>query len=244
MNSQTVQEAFENELWKIAADLTSVQRADIPKKNFALTSKQSTTGKPAYPIHDLPHARLALAFVKMHGTDQQKGEVYKDVARKYPELAQRSSVPGLQEQAKSAMPSASVLLGHAPLPFPPKIPQLTHTALAEGLGTFTRHQPLAATTSSMAANTVRPGLKMAGLANSIGQAIGHESTIGRHLLNHHNAYDLGGLGILAAPQIDSLQHELRQPEVNKRKVVHSGLELGGLAALAAPVAMGALKGRT
>ena len=95
----------------LAADMTAAQRSEIPKKDFALTGKQSTTKKPAYPIHDEKHARLALAFVKMHGSPGQQGEVYKDVARKYPHLAQASSISELKAHVKSA--SAADSMGKA-----------------------------------------------------------------------------------------------------------------------------------
>lgn len=94
---------------KAAADLTAAQRAEIPKKDFALTGKQSNTKKPAYPIHDEKHARLALAFVKMHGSDAQKSEVYKDVARKYPQLAAKSSVTELKSHVKQGTANPSML---------------------------------------------------------------------------------------------------------------------------------------
>lgn len=83
--------AFFDELQKIGAALTETERAQIPKKQFALTPKQSTTGKRAYPMHDEHHARLAIAFVGMHGSPEQKSEVYKDVQRLYPHIAEKSA---------------------------------------------------------------------------------------------------------------------------------------------------------
>lgn len=89
-------------LRKAAADLTAASRDQVAKKNFALSAKQSDTGKPAYPIHDKAHAANALARVKQHGSPAEKSEVYKDVARKFPELASKSSVPALKAKEKSS----------------------------------------------------------------------------------------------------------------------------------------------
>ena len=69
---------------KLAKDLTEEARQHIKPKNFAISAKQSDTGKPAYPIHDPKHARIALGLVGMHGTPAEKAEVRKDVAKKYP----------------------------------------------------------------------------------------------------------------------------------------------------------------
>jgi hypothetical protein len=90
-----------DQLEKIAIDLTAAGRAQIAKKNFALTNKQSTTGKPAYPIHDAAHARAALRLVGMHGSEQQKAEVRKDVARKYPGMV-REKVAGIVGNIRQA----------------------------------------------------------------------------------------------------------------------------------------------
>jgi hypothetical protein len=87
----TVLDAFVDELGKIASDLTEAARAQIAKKNFALSKNQSSTGKPAYPIHDREHARAALGMVGMHGTSAQKAEVRKDVARQYPDMLKKKA---------------------------------------------------------------------------------------------------------------------------------------------------------
>ena len=99
---ELLKNAFLDELEKIGSDLTASAREHIAKKNFALTPKQSDTGKPAYPIEDKAHAANALARVKQHGTPEQRSEVYKDVAKKYPELAARSDVSALRERVKKA----------------------------------------------------------------------------------------------------------------------------------------------
>jgi len=89
-------------LLKIASELTPAGREHIKAKNFALSAKQSDTGKPAYPIHDKEHAANALARVKQFGSPSEKSEVYKDVARKFPELAARSDVSAVRGRVKEA----------------------------------------------------------------------------------------------------------------------------------------------
>ena len=42
--------------------------------------------KDAYPIHDLPHARNALARVAQHGSPEEKRRVRRAVYTKYPSL--------------------------------------------------------------------------------------------------------------------------------------------------------------
>lgn len=111
---------------KAAEDLSEEARAHISKKNFALTPSQSSTGQAAYPIHSKHQAGVAVGMVGMHGTPKQKEEVYKDVARKYPELAARSEVPALHAKAKekdsqmggSGMGMGSAAGGAGPQPRP------------------------------------------------------------------------------------------------------------------------------
>lgn len=121
-------DVFKSFVEKVAADLNAASRAEISKKNFALTPKQSTTGKPAYPIHDEAHARSALAYVKRFGDAKQQSEVYKDVARKYPHMAAKSSVPALKEKAKTAG-LGEKLIGEA----------AGHKAELAGLGVLAAH---------------------------------------------------------------------------------------------------------
>lgn len=87
---------------KVAKELTTEAREHIKSKNFALSAKQSDTGKPAYPIEDKAHAENALSRVGAFGSPKEKAEVYKDVAHKYPDVAAHSSVPALHEKAKAA----------------------------------------------------------------------------------------------------------------------------------------------
>jgi len=62
------------------AKLTSKRRRRMRKSSFALP------GKRKYPIHDLAHARNALARVSAHGSSAEKATVRKAVRRKYPSL--------------------------------------------------------------------------------------------------------------------------------------------------------------
>lgn len=80
--------------------------------------------------------------------------------------------------------------------------------------------------------------KTAGLADALGKSLGPGSRVGAHLAQHGHAYDLAGLGVLAAPSVDILHHEMGKApgQKDKREMGHAGLELAGLGALAAPVA--------
>lgn len=77
---------------KAAHDLTSGERGDLPKKDFAVSSKSSNTGKPAYPIEDKQHAIAALGFSKMHGDSADAAKVRAHVAEKYPDLVKKAAV--------------------------------------------------------------------------------------------------------------------------------------------------------
>ena len=64
------------------AKLTTKGRKRIKPKNFALP-------KGRYPIHDISHARNALARVAQHGTPSEKKRVRAAVYRKYPSLKKK-----------------------------------------------------------------------------------------------------------------------------------------------------------
>lgn len=87
-------------LGKVATELTEATRGRIKEKNFALSASESSTGEPAYPIHDKTHAQNALARVKQHGSPAERHEVYRDIARKYPELATRTKTAGIAEHLR------------------------------------------------------------------------------------------------------------------------------------------------
>lgn len=62
------------------AELTTKKRNRLKKTSFAIPSKR------AYPIHDIAHARNALARVAQHGTPAEKRQVRAAVKRKYPSI--------------------------------------------------------------------------------------------------------------------------------------------------------------
>jgi hypothetical protein len=62
-------------------ELTYQGRKRLPKSTFAIPETRQ------YPIHDLSHARNALARVSQHGTPEQKSRVRAAVHRRYPRLA-------------------------------------------------------------------------------------------------------------------------------------------------------------
>jgi hypothetical protein len=72
---------------KIARELTTKARKKIPTAQFALKKRR------AYPIHDRSHARNALARVSAHGTPEEKAEVRRRVAAKFPGIGQENGPP-------------------------------------------------------------------------------------------------------------------------------------------------------
>lgn len=54
-------------------------RKHVKSTNFALPSRR-------YPMHDISHARNALARVSQHGTAEEKRIVRRKVYNKYPKL--------------------------------------------------------------------------------------------------------------------------------------------------------------
>jgi hypothetical protein len=85
---------------KIAKVLTQAGRERVKEKNFAIPKGEGPGGTGKYPIHDTRHAKSALTYVEQHGTPAEKGKVYAAVAKKYPGLSARSSVPEVAEKAK------------------------------------------------------------------------------------------------------------------------------------------------
>lgn len=59
------------------AVLTAATRKEIPTKEFALPGRR-------YPIHDLVHARDALARVAQNGTAAEQATVRMKVKRRFP----------------------------------------------------------------------------------------------------------------------------------------------------------------
>jgi transketolase len=87
---EIVKEAFIDELFKISADLTADARDDLKTKSFAIPKGRH------YPIEDRAHAANALARVDQNGSPKEKSQVYSAVAKKYPGLAAKSSVPAVK----------------------------------------------------------------------------------------------------------------------------------------------------
>jgi hypothetical protein len=73
----------------------------MPKKSFALPKKKK------FPIHDLPHARNALARLKRSKiSSSEKAKVKRAIKRRYPALARRSKVIRTpKSKAKSRRPA-------------------------------------------------------------------------------------------------------------------------------------------
>jgi hypothetical protein len=73
-------------------DLTAEDRADLPKKDFAIRSKADDAEEKKesgnYPIPDESHARFALAMVAKHGTPEEKAKVRAAVHKKYPSIGE------------------------------------------------------------------------------------------------------------------------------------------------------------
>lgn len=65
------------------AKLTYEQREDLPPSAFVYPDERK------YPIHDLAHARNALARVALFGTPEEKARVREAVYARYPGLKKR-----------------------------------------------------------------------------------------------------------------------------------------------------------
>lgn len=67
--------------------LDAEKRSHISEDNFALPGRR-------YPIHDLPHARNALARVSQYGTPSEKAKVKAAVHKKYPSMGVQKKAEG------------------------------------------------------------------------------------------------------------------------------------------------------
>jgi hypothetical protein len=149
---------------KTSSDLTEAVRARIKPKNFALSAKQSDTGKPAYPIEDRRHAANALARVKQHGDSGERAEVYRDVAKKYPEMASHSDVP--EVKAKVASMRFQVALTKQGFAMPAGITDLASKAM-----TMAKANPTAALGLAGAGVGAAGGAIAGGPGNRLGGAL-------------------------------------------------------------------------
>jgi Family of unknown function (DUF6582) len=70
------------------ADLSAQGRKHIAEHNFALPAERK------YPIHDIAHARNALARVAQHGSSSEQARVRAAVYRKYPSLKDNAEKVG------------------------------------------------------------------------------------------------------------------------------------------------------
>lgn len=78
------------------AKLSSSQRNALPSSDFALPgqgSGKSGKGSGSYPIPDASHARAALSRVSANGTPAQKAAVRAKVAKKFPGIGKKKSIP-------------------------------------------------------------------------------------------------------------------------------------------------------
>lgn len=90
---------------KAAAVLTMEHRTNLSKKEFAIPKGAGPGGtKGKYPIHDESHARNALTRVRQFGNAGEKAKVYSAVAKKYPGLAERSSINAVQKKVAHISP--------------------------------------------------------------------------------------------------------------------------------------------
>ena len=60
--------------------LNRLARNKLTRSDFAIPDQR------AYPIHDIQHARAALARVARHGNKEEKEQVRKAVRKRYPEI--------------------------------------------------------------------------------------------------------------------------------------------------------------
>lgn len=183
MNLSALRQGFESELQKIATELTGASRGKIAPKNFALSAKQSDTGEPKYPIHDQAHAANALARVRQFGTAQEKSEVYKDVAKRFPALAARSDVSAVKDKVKESGALREI-----------SDKALEHLHHNEGLHDVLGLGVLAAPALDKLQASARAHLA---------KDKGHDATEKRQLMGEgaHAGLEVGGLGYLAAPVI-------------------------------------------
>jgi len=70
---------------KFARTLKAKERKKIPEGQFALPGRR-------YPIHDISHARNALARVSQHGTTEEQSQVRAAVSRRFPEIGKETKV--------------------------------------------------------------------------------------------------------------------------------------------------------
>jgi hypothetical protein len=83
-----------------------------------------------------------------------------------------------------------------------------------------------------------------GAAGRLGKLLsggkGRLAAVGKHLHDHEDAYDLGGLGVLGGVTAAEVGHHVKKDAITGKRDLHGaalgGAELAGLGVLAAPVA--------
>jgi hypothetical protein len=123
---------------KLAAELSTEAREELPKKEFALPGGR-------YPIPDAAHARNALARVSQHGTPDEKATVRAKVHSKYPEIGKESSMQLLAteivKKADYGMPGQA---GQAPWYKSPALAALLGAGAGGATGmALSGHSPMA-----------------------------------------------------------------------------------------------------
>lgn len=173
-------------LAKTGQDLTAAQRADLPKKDFAVPAKKSNTGKPAYPIPDEQHARSALGFAKMHGDDADYARVRAKVEQKYPSLLKAG---GALQLAGTKLPPAGLL-------------QRLGKGLASGGGEHAAELAGLGILAVPSLDEMQAHIR-AGVAGDYNK----DGVKARAVLPHvaHPLMETAGLGVLAAPSIAHLR---------------------------------------
>jgi len=88
---------------KIAKVLTTRGRKQISEENFALPGRR-------YPIHDMAHARNALARVSQYGTPAEQAAVRAAVARRFPDIGKEKAATASK---RSILKSLGLIAGGA-----------------------------------------------------------------------------------------------------------------------------------
>jgi hypothetical protein len=199
---------------KLAAELNQASRERIKEKNFAIpTGGPGGTGK--YPIHDISHARNALTRVDQYGTPEEKRMVYEAVAKKYPGLASRSSVPGVQrahDEEKEGCSSRKMAAMRMSTDFQKVADSLIRRIASMGnpMSHLGEHAYDVAGLGILAVPTLDKIQAMA-RARMAGESGDEEAVSRRRFIGElpAEAMELGGLGVLAVPSIGNLARGLR-----------------------------------
>lgn len=78
------------------ATLDAAARNALPDSDFAIVTTVNGKKQRAYPIHDIAHARDALARVAANGTPAEKAKVRAAVMRRYPQIGHEAAADRLR----------------------------------------------------------------------------------------------------------------------------------------------------